>query len=185
MQTIEATIKAKGPFSEKDRQVLSDAESSFKLAIEEFPGHGRALTMLGMLLERTGRREEAIPFLIRARGLPKDSSDWNTASGVLVNCYFADADAKSSLPILEEIVQHHPKDWDAWFKLGLCVMETEPERAQTAFQTALDLNPSHPDSRNHLSRLQQQSIPDGLQARMQLHQAEVARLTALLQEGKI
>ena len=143
--------------------------------------------MLGMLLERQGRVKEAEPFLIRARQLPEGSEDWAIASGVLVNAYFANTDVENSLPILEELVVHCPQDDDAWYKLGICLMTSNPTRARDCFLKCLELVPAHSGAREQLANLAppEAAAPLDLAQKMAHHQQEVQRLTNLLQTGKI
>ena len=195
MQTIEAKIQAHARLSEEEQRKLRDAEESFKQALEVAPDHGRAYCMLGMLYERTGRIDEAIPNLEKARELPKGSRDWNIASGVLVNAYFSQANAVASLPVLLELTEYAPTDVDAWYKLGLSftVLETnDHSKALAAFEKALELNPNHQPCTDQLAILKRKIAAQGpppnvndIQVKMALYQHETEVLSTKMQAGEM
>lgn len=153
MTTIERELRS-GELSEADLEVAAEAENIFRSVIEVAPNHGRAQIMLGMLLNFLGRHMDAVPPLMVGMQLPKESADWVIAADTYVNAWFNMNQPAPAMPVLMEMVQHHPENVSGHFKLGLVYATLGvPQMAVPSLQKALELDPSHEGARQQLEAL--------------------------------
>lgn len=107
-----------------------------------------ALVNQGARLLHAGQATEAIPILQRARDLaPEDVS----AAINLAGAYILAGKQRLAVPILEEACQREPSNVMLWTNLGAAYLDRPPyvtpegqEKAISAFQRALALNPAAP-----------------------------------------
>ncbi len=96
------------------------------LRIEDGPGAGHAVVLyyLGWLEYRMGDRDRARKHLKLAAACPPD------------RCF---PFRQETIGILEEVLRIDPSDARAWYYLGNCLFDVQPEQAVSAWEKARDL----------------------------------------------
>jgi tetratricopeptide (TPR) repeat protein len=113
---------------------LFPAERAARAALELEPDSAEAHLVLGTILIRRTRFEEAESELARAAEIDPDLPDVHRELGLV---RFELEDFEGARVSLERAVDVAPDDSELWLRLGLCELELErPEQAAQAFETA-------------------------------------------------
>lgn len=94
---------------------------------------------------------------------PKADTDYTKAEKVIKA-----QDYKRAIPLLEQVVSKQPKNADAFNYLGYAHRKLgEKEKAQTYYETALDIDPNHLGANEYMGELmlEMDNLP-GAEARM-------------------
>jgi tetratricopeptide (TPR) repeat protein len=123
MQSIESQLRSQSLDGDGYGAAMR-AEQLFRHTLTLAPNHGRAATMLGMLLKFQTRVDEAIPLLQPVidpeTGLDAGSPDWLIAATTLGESHMLRNDAASAARVFEQILAHTPDDPDRLYQLGVC-----------------------------------------------------------------
>lgn len=113
---------------------LFPAERSARTALELDPDSARAHLLLGRILIRRTRFEEAESELVRAAELDPDLAGVDRELGLV---RFERDDFAGARSSLERALESEPNDHALWMRLGLCELELDrPEQAAKAFEIA-------------------------------------------------
>jgi tetratricopeptide (TPR) repeat protein len=129
---------------------LAPAESDLRAAIERGPGFAKSYYRLGMVLDKSGRAEEAEPHLLKAIEL---APGFNPAIKLRARiCRRKGRIAKARALYEEVVVNSVGYDLEAQQALCEIAMETEDyERAIQRYRQLLDWLPDHVDLRINLA----------------------------------
>ncbi|ALA59638.1 tetratricopeptide repeat protein [Nitrospira moscoviensis] len=127
---------------------LSEAERSYRLALEMTPGHPDALHLLGLLAYRANRPDQAIELITQAiDASPSNALYWFNLGVVSQRAGRKD----DAVRAYERALALNPTYVDALINLGNVLKDlTRPEDAVRAYRKALALNPGHADTHNNL-----------------------------------
>jgi Flp pilus assembly protein TadD len=116
------------------------------------PDHPQVLYNLALVLE-ADEPDRALPLLQRAWDLrPR----WLECGLALGSLYESTGDVGRARRLLEDLTIRFPRSANTWSNLGqVCARAQEFDRAMLAWETALQLEPDHPQARANLELLQQ------------------------------
>ncbi len=135
----------------EQRERSSDAEASYRRAVEAGPGLAGARNNLGALLARRGRLAEATAHLMEAIRLAPASADAYTNLSAVLLQQGALTDAVSYARLALDI---DPRRADAHVNLGVAVARLgDLEQARQHFDEALRINPRHEGARTNREAL--------------------------------
>ena len=124
-----------------------EAESVYRRVLSRQPDHPDALHLLGMLLQQTGRPDEALPLLERAAGLDPSAAAFRCNLGSLLGRLGRHADA---VEYFREAIRLRPDYPEAWQNLGVALAHLDklPEAAD-AHARAAALRPGYAEAYRH------------------------------------
>jgi tetratricopeptide (TPR) repeat protein len=127
---------------------LSDAERSYRLALDMAPAHPEALHLLGLLAYRVNQLDQAIDLITQAiEEAPTHPLYWFNL-GVVTQRAGKKEDA---VRCYERALDLNPKHVEALINLGNVFKDLHRlDEALTAYRKALVLQPNHADTHNNL-----------------------------------
>ena len=127
---------------------LQEAERLYRLALGMAPDHPEALHLLGLLLYRLNRYDEAIASIARAIDRHPSSPLYWFNLGVVTQKASRREDA---IRAYRQAMTLNPRYLEAFINLGNVLKDQgSASEAREAYQQALALNPSHADTHNNL-----------------------------------
>jgi Flp pilus assembly protein TadD len=139
------------------------AEHGYQALLQERPGDGECLHLLGLLAFATGRGAWAEQLLEQAVARDPDNPRWLTARAHVLAAQGRMADA---LAALTQVVRLEPGNAAAWVSCGTYLQKSgDAAAAIAAYLQALALDPANPQAHNHLGAvLRQEDDLDGAAA---------------------
>jgi tetratricopeptide (TPR) repeat protein len=127
---------------------LSEAERSYRLALEMAPGHPDALHLLGLLAYRANRLDQAVELLTQAiDASPSNALYWFNLGVVTQRA----GRREEAVRAYERAVALNPTHVEALINLGNVLKDIDRlDQAITAYRKALALNAHHADAHNNL-----------------------------------
>ncbi len=126
----------------------SALEETERLLVKR-PKLGDALHLRGLVLDRLGRRQEAIASLRRAARLLPDKADLHLHLGITL---VENGTPLEALPHLERATRLNPRQPEPWHHLGTARLQSgDKDAARAALEQALELRPDHLPSLNNLA----------------------------------
>jgi tetratricopeptide (TPR) repeat protein len=149
MQSIEGQLRS-STMDGDDFATAYRAEGLFRFALHLAPEHGRAATMLGMLMKFQSRTTEAIdllkPVVDPKTGLKAGSRDWLIAASTLGESYMLTNNLEQAAEWLGQVAKHQPKEHITLYQLGLCLTALgRADEAVTTLKKAAKLQPDDED----------------------------------------
>jgi protein O-GlcNAc transferase len=127
------------------------AEHYWRTAIELAPGYANAHANLGLVLQDTGRLEEAEAAFQMAIKLDPAHQEAMTSLGNLYRTTQRFGEAEAAY---RKALAMAPENVNALYNLGLLLVEMDrPDEAETAFRTALKIQPNQADVYNDLGNV--------------------------------
>lgn len=125
----------------------AEAEAALTRAIVKSPFHQRARRLLGELLKKSGRPQDAIEVYEQVLRIQSDDSDAHFAIGSIL----LDSDPSAALPYLEEACRLAPSRVFFLTSLGIAYLrDGRNNEAEATLRRAIALSPDDPGIRNNL-----------------------------------
>jgi protein O-GlcNAc transferase len=145
------------------------AEHYWRSAIELAPGYANAHANLGLVLQDTGRFDEAEAAFHMALKLDPNHQEATISLGNLYQATLRPAQAEAAY---RKTLQMAPENVNALYNLGLLLAELDrPEEAEASFRQSLKIQPNQADVYNDLG--------NALMDRLRLDEAEQAYRKAI------
>lgn len=132
---------------------LERAENECREVLRRVPEHGDAAYLLGRVLERAGRLDEAVEFLRRALATDPAHAPYHTSLGEALS---AIGDATGAIQALGEAVRLAPGDPRPRNSLGIALLNAgRMKEAEARFVEVMETDPTWPGACLNLSRVRQ------------------------------
>jgi tetratricopeptide (TPR) repeat protein/tRNA A-37 threonylcarbamoyl transferase component Bud32 len=120
-----------------DNGSYQDAETNLKAALSITPKNSRVLYDLGLVYQKQNDLKDAENAFRQSQQLAPSEITASALASVLLE----EGSANQAVQLYAQIVQQHPKDWDAWgnYASALQWNKGDPATIRKAFQTAADL----------------------------------------------
>lgn len=129
---------------------LSQAEQLLRTALKYQPGNAVVLANLGGVLLSADRPAEALPVLRKAVQIRPDYPEAENNLGLaLQDCHHSE----DAAGILENLLKRHPLHVHAMVNLAQALQVSNPDRAYSLLQQALQLAPALPAAHQNLGSL--------------------------------
>ncbi len=130
---------------------LEAAADSYRKALRANPRYALAYNNLGVVLESLGDSVAAREALQRAAQLDPELV---RARLNLARWSLRHRDPMSALAVARELAAFHPTLADAWFEMGVALIELHrPDEARQAITTAIEHRPDHAEARYTLAQV--------------------------------
>lgn len=128
----------------RQSRMYADAETLYRTTVARNDGCWMAHTHLGLLLMDTGRRDEAMAYLLKALELHPNQADAHNNLGLLLTHMGRTDEAMSHFL---QTLQLQPHDADAHNNLGMLFAKMgQSDEAMAHYRRALELQPDHVDA---------------------------------------
>ncbi|HTS16111.1 MAG TPA: tetratricopeptide repeat protein [Verrucomicrobiae bacterium] len=125
-----------------------EAEVACQALLLAAPGDGQVCFLLGMVLHKEGRDEEAVRWLSRAATFQPESAQIVSGLGC---AYSAMGENHLAMDYFARSIQLDPRCADTYYSMGnACYRMGQTERALSLYRTAVELNPRDHESWNNL-----------------------------------
>jgi tetratricopeptide (TPR) repeat protein len=127
-----------------------DAEAACRTMLRTAPKDGQVCFLMGMVLHRAGRNQEAVHWLSQAAEVQPESGDVLRGLGC---AYSAMGDQPRAAESFARSIQLNPENPDAYYSMGnACQRMGQLEKAISLYRKAVELNPQDYQSWNNLGK---------------------------------
>jgi predicted TPR repeat methyltransferase len=152
-ETRELTVDEAVSFAillQKNEQ-LAEAEELYRLVLERFPDHARALHFAGVLAHQQRRNEQAVTLIGRSLELAPDRADWYSNMGIV---YQSEGKLHQAEGAYRRAIALDSGHANAHSNLGVVLRASgRVVDAEAAYRTAIQLDPDHVDAYTNLGIL--------------------------------